>query len=285
MGKTISVGLATLFFFNFLAWTAVFHYLDCEPLKVVFFDVGQGDAIFIEVKGLYQILIDGGPGRKVLEKLSQEMPFWDKTIDLVILTHPEKDHLEGLIEVLDKYQIGYVLWTGVLRETAVFEQWEKALEKEIKEGATIKIAKRGQKVSFKNALIEILHPLENLEKTSPKNSNKSSIVAKLFFNQKSFLFTGDIYQSEEKKLIKVENDLEADVLKIAHHGSKTSSSEEFISVVLPEIAVIQAGENNSYGHPHEEVLARLERYGVRVLRTDKNGDIKIVSDGKKLEIR
>ena len=277
----IFLGLGLLLCFNFVAWSAVFHLVTARPLKVVFLDVGQGDAAFIEIVGLYQILIDGGPGTKVLEKLSEQMPFYDRTIDLVLLTHPEKDHLEGLVEVLNKYQVDSVVWTGVLRETAVFEEWQKALENE---KATIKIAKSGQKIIISKAILNILSPFENLAGVSLKDSNSSSIVSKLSFGQTSFFFTGDIYASEEKELINKGVDLRADVLKIAHHGSKTSTSEGFLQQVSPQLAVISVGENNNYGHPSPETLGRLEKSGAKILRTDENGDITITSDGFNLII-
>ena len=324
--KIIFIGIGFLICFNVVAWSAVFDFLTAPPLKVVFFDVGQGDAAFIEIGGLYQILIDGGSGRGVLEKLSDEMGFWDKNIDLIILTHPEKDHLEGLIFVLEQCKVDDIVWTGVKRETAVFEAWQDALTQEERQGAEIKIAQAGQKIifslrplgkispflifgvqapretsgvesaetpeveelalpEFSLAIIEILHPFEDLEGTEPKDSNKTSIVAKLDFGETDFLFTGDIYDSQEKEMIEQGIDLKAEVLKLAHHGSKTSSSSEFLQAVLPQIAVVSCGKNNSYGHPHQQVLERLKGDGIQVLRTDEKGDITIESDGRSLIIK
>ncbi len=259
----------------------------------MFFDVGQGDAIFIEAPKKQQVLIDGGPASAILEKLAKEMPFYDRTIDLVILTHPEKDHLFGLLEVLKRYKIKNILWTGVVRDTSEWEEWKSLIEKE---GAEIKIAKVGQRIILKELepkiFLEVLYPFENLEGEKFENSNDTSIVASLIFNDISFLFIGDITKKVEGELVTRENScsnsckfesLDSDVLKVAHHGSKTSSSPEFLKKVLPKIAVIQVGENN-YGHPHPEVLADLEQFGIKVLRTDKDGDIKFISDGNNFQI-
>lgn len=274
--------LGFLVFANILAWFVVFDFSEAEIVKVSFFDVGQGDAIFIETPQGHQILIDGGPGSKILGKLSQVMPFYDRSLDLLILTHPEKDHMEGLVEVLEKYQVDYVLWTGILRDTPEFEEWQKALQQENTE---VKIAKAGQRIIASKAVFEILYPFESLKGQTFEDSNNTSIIAKLSFGQSDFLFAGDIYTSAEKELVEKGVGLESEVLKIAHHGSKTSTSSEFLEKVLPEIAVIQLSTNNPYGHPHQEVLERLQKYEVEVLRTDENGDIEIVSDGNNLKVK
>lgn len=273
--------LVILLFLNILAWVAVFDLAKPQFLEVIFFDIGQGDAIFIETPQRHQILVDGGPDSKILEKLGENMPFWDKSIDLIILTHPERDHMAGLIEVLKKYKIEQILWTGVLRDTSEFKEWQRLIKEE---RARIKIAQAGQKITFStrpnlvDKYIEVLYPFENLEGQEFKNSNNTSIVSRLNFNEISFLFTGDAYKSVEKELLKRGIELISDVLKVGHHGSKTSTSEEFLEKVLPEIAVVQVGENK-YGHPHPEVLEILKNFDIKVLRTNQEGDIKIISDG------
>ncbi|MCX6760897.1 MAG: MBL fold metallo-hydrolase, partial [Candidatus Nealsonbacteria bacterium] len=255
-------------------------------LEVNFFDVGQGDSIFIQTPSRYQIIIDGGPNSIVLEKLAQEIPFWDRTIDLMILTHPEKDHISGLLDVLKRYKIENVLWTGIIRDSSELREWQRLLGEE---GANIIIARSGQRIIFpdkgkEETKIDIFYPVENSEGKEMEDSNETSVVGKLIFGDKSFLFTGDISKSAEKKLLEKETNLKSDVLKIAHHGSKYSSGDDFIGKVLPEIAVIQAGKDNSYGHPSEETLAVLEKYGISILRTDINKDIKIICDSQFLKL-
>ncbi len=266
---------------NIIAWLVVYDLSRSKFLEVNFFDVGQGDAIFIETSDSRQILIDGGPGSAVLEKLGKAMPFWDRTIDLVILSHPEADHLSGLLEVLKRYKVENILWTGIVRDTAEYEEWQRLIKEE---GAKIVIAGPGQKIRAANAVINIIYPFDNIEGKSFQNSNDTSVVAKLVFGDNSFLFTGDVYQSAEKKILERGSDIDSDVLKIGHHSSKTSNSEEFIAKVSPEIAVISVGKDNSYGHPHNEVLETLAKYGINVLRTDLDGDIKIFSDGENFKL-
>ena len=273
---------------NFFVWKEVFS-LD-RSLKVVFFNIGQGDSIFIETPQKHQILIDGGPSKKILEKLAENLPFWDNSLDLVILTHPDADHLSGLNYVLERYEVENILWTGVEKETKTFECWKENLKKE---NANIVIAQRGQKIKAGKSEIFILYPFQNLEgRFFDKDTNDTSIVAKLLFGKDTFLFTGDISQEIEKKLFEKETDslyqdfdVGAQILKVAHHGSKTSSCREFLEIVKPEIAVISCGKNNPYHHPHESVLQRLKEFGIKVLRTDQKGDIKIISNGTELFVQ
>jgi len=276
--------LIALICFNILAWIAVYDFSQLPFLKVIFFAVGQGDAGFIETPQRHQILIDGGPGSVILEKLGKSMPFYDRTIDLIILTHPEFDHLSGFNEVLKKYKVSNILWTGIVRDTAEYKEWKKLIEEE---KAEIFIAKAGQKILWEsetNNYMEVLYPFENLEGKVFEDSNNTSIISKLVFGKNSFLFTGDAYKNVEGELINKKAEIDSDVLKVSHHGSKTSSSEEFIKSVSPQIAVISAGIGNKYGHPHQEVLELLEKYDIKILRTDKDGDIKIISDGKNYAI-
>lgn len=263
---------------NIIAWRSFFLLRKEGILEVTFFDVGQGDSIFIEDPCSRQILIDGGPNKTVLEKLSENMPFWDNSLDLIVLTHPEHDHMFGLIEVLKRYEVDNVLWTGVVRDNAEYEEWSNLLEEE---GAEINIAREGLKIFSDNCPagninIETIYPFESLEGKEVKDMNDSSVVLKASFKESSFLFTGDISKSVEEKL---EENIDSDVLKVGHHGSKTSTGKDFIEKVSPIIAVISAGRNNPYGHPHSEVLETLKN--VEVLRTDLQGDIKILNDGKR----
>lgn len=274
--------LAVLVLLNFSAWKAVWH-LSQSFLKVIFLDVGQGDAIFIETPQKHQILIDGGPSSKILEKLGEAMPFYDRSLDLIILTHPDPDHLLGLIDVLRVYRVELIGYTGVKSNKADFLEWEnQILEKKVSKI----VLKKNQKILLgKEIFFEILAPLESFEGKEVSDFNSSSIVAKLNYLEDTFLFTGDIPKSIEKKLVEQGINLDSDILKVSHHGSKTSSSDIFLTVVTPEIAVIQVGEDNQYGHPHPEVLERMQGYGIKIFRTDKNGNIQIISDGSNFQIK
>jgi competence protein ComEC len=249
-------------------------------MEVVFFDVGQGDSIFIETSLDHQILLDGGPDSKVLEKLEREMPLFDRTIDLVILSHSDSDHITGLPEVLKRYEVENILWNGAEKDSALLDEWKNLLSLE---GANVFIAKRGLKISFGDSeYLDVLYPLESLEGELITNANNSSVVFKLTYGETSFLFPGDISRSVEMDILDSGADLDSDVLKIAHHGSKTSTSRDFLSVVSPNAAVISCGVDNSYGHPNAETLEVLEEYGINIFRTDLQGDIKLISDKNKI---
>ncbi len=273
--------LSFLLICNVFSWLVVYDLSRPQFLEVIFFDIGQGDSIFIETPDNYQILIDGGPTNVILEKLGKEMDFWDRRIDLIILTHPEHDHIAGLIEVLKRYEVENIVWTGILRDTAEYKEWVRLIEEE---GSNIKIVQAGQRIITPNLFFQILYPLENLKGQDVKNTNNVSIINRLVFNNTSFLFLGDAYKSVERKLVNNGTYLDSDILKVGHHGSKTSTSKELLESVNPQIAVISAGKDNRYGHPYEEVLEILNDYGIRILRTDEVGDIKIISDGDKIKI-
>ena len=256
----------------FLIWTGLVFFKKDKP-EVIFFDVGQGDSIYIEMPGDFQVLIDGGPSSSVLEKLGEEMPFYDRTIEMVVLTHPDHDHLFGLLEVLKAYKIENILWTGVVDDTANYKEWIELVKEE---QAQIIIAKAGERIILQKeplAYLNILYPFESLEGREFESFNDTSVVLELKFENSSFLFTGDISDKVEKQLIEKYGSLESKVLKVAHHGSKTSSSSDFIEIVNPATAVISVGKN-SYGHPAQEVLQRLEQFGIQVLITKELNDIK-----------
>lgn len=278
--KILIVVLAMLI----LAWVWVFvEERESKFLQIDFFDIGQGDSIFIETPKHKQILVDGGPDMSVLEKLGREMPFWDRYIDLVVLSHPEADHLTGLIEIVKRYKIGGILTTDIIRETAEYQEWKEIIKKE---NIPIYIAQANGVINLDNDIkLFILYPFENLSGQIFKESNNTSIVAQLVYKDFELLLTGDIEKKIEKEVANHSpaGGLQSDILKIAHHGSKTSTAEEFIKVVDPIIAVIQAGKDNPYGHPHQNVLDVLS--GINVFRTDKDGDIEFLTDGTKFQVR
>jgi len=247
-----------------------------QNLKVTFFDVGQGDSILIRTPQKQNILIDGGPDSKVLEKLGKFLPFYDRKIDLMVLTHPHADHVAGLIKVLERYKVSKVLLSGALHTTDEYIRFLELI-KDKKIPATIALS--GQFIDLGGTQIEVLYPFESLEGQSFKDLNKSSVVLRMDFLETSFLFTGDMDAEIERDLAGNEFDTDVDVLKVAHQGSKTSTSGLFLENVTPNIAVIFVGKNN-FGHPHQEVLERLEKAGAKTKRTDTNGDIQIISNGK-----
>ncbi|MEK7123399.1 MAG: ComEC/Rec2 family competence protein [Patescibacteria group bacterium] len=282
--------LGTLFLAAVLVWLAVLAYQPSGFLEVNFFDVGQGDAIFIEAPSGNQVLIDGGPSRTVLAKLGRLMPFWDRTIDLLILTHPHYDHLAGLIEVLKRYKIGMVLMPNESIKTAAFKEFLRTIEEK---NIPVKYAKAGMIIHFgkgSGAAFYVLSPKTAAELEFDEHSegfggkgmslNESSIVGKLIYGKAKFLLTGDAGVETEQKLLAPGHNLTAGVLKVGHHGSRYSTSEDFLKAVSPVYAVISVGAGNRYGHPVPEILERLQNFGAKILRTDLNGDIVIKTDGK-----
>jgi len=262
-----------------------------NKLEVIFFDVGQGSSIFIETPQKKQVLIDGGPDSLlILEYLSQEMPFWDRQIDIIISTHSSADHLTGLIETLKRFKIDKIIWTGMNDDSLTHLQFIEEIKTSKKKGAEIITAQFGQKIYLDSEIyLKILNPLVSLQGTDPINHNNDSIVTRLNFNKVSFLFTSDIEKEREFLLLQKQkylgqNFLSADILKIPHHGSKTSSIKEFLRAVNPSTAVIQSGKDNQFGHPHQEVIDRLNKKEINIFRTDLDGTIKILSDGERYEV-
>ena len=264
-----------------LIWTWVLIEEKQEFLEINFYDIGQGDAIFIETPNKRQILIDGGPDLTILEKLGKELPFWDRYIDLVILTHPEYDHLGGLIEVVKRYKIGGILTTGVVRDTAEYKEWKKVVENK---NIPIYIAQIGEVIELdKEINLVVLHPSNNLNNKKFEKSNNTSMVTQLFYKDFELLLTGDIEREVEQALVGLGINLNSDILKVAHHGSKTSTTKNFVKAVNPIVAVISAGKDNFYNHPHREVLENLA--GIPIFITGQDGDIKVLSDGTKFRIK
>lgn len=251
-------------------------------LSVTVFDVGQGDAILIEGPEGHRILVDGGPsGEAITAALGRHLPFHDDRIDLVVLTHPQADHFVGLLEVLKRYYVGGVLASPVEADTAGYDAWVSAVTNS---GVLTTAASRGQWIDLGGGgRITVLGPPPNVAVTDARDLNSTSVVLKVSLGDVSFLLTGDADEEAETNLIRSGADLKATVLKVAHHGSRTSTSAELLRRVQPAVDVISVGAKNRYGHPNPEVLERLE--GDLVLRTDHHGDIMISTDGRRLWVR
>jgi competence protein ComEC len=249
-------------------------------LQVSFLDIGQGDSIFIQAPNGRQVLIDGGRDQTVLKRLGEVMPYGDRSIDVMIATHPDADHIGGLPFVLAHYNVAMVMEPGVGSDSDVYQTFE---EKVGEEKAAREYARRGMTLLLdqeKNVHLDILFPDQDV---STWETNEASIVAKLVYGHTSFLLTGDAPRQTELYLDKLnKKELDVDVLKLGHHGSHTSTSPTFIQDTTPDYAIISAGKNNSYGHPHPEVLQVLEAFQVPYLATYEQGTITFVSDGEVL---
>ncbi|OGE81712.1 MAG: hypothetical protein A3E98_01920 [Candidatus Doudnabacteria bacterium RIFCSPHIGHO2_12_FULL_48_11] len=273
--KIIQWFLVPLLFLNLAAWVAFSKSRPDFLLHVDFLDVGQGDSIFIQTFQGNQIVIDGGPSDQVLGELGKVMPFYDRTIDLLILTHPDLDHVAGFTDVLKRYRVKKVLLTGVSADTAAYKQFAEALEKEKAEKIYAQV---GQRVWLDSATVfDVYYPPPGIVEAKLK-TNDTSVMGKLSFGKASVFFTGDVTDKVERQLAAAGFNLDSDILKVAHHGSRFSSAEEFLSAVSPAYAIIEVGKNN-YGHPTEEAMGRIQGAKAEILRTDQNGTVRFVSDG------
>ena len=268
-----------------LVWSVILTMPD-DKLHVSFLDVGQGDAILIQTPDRQNILIDGGPDpQKINLELSKKLPFWDRTIDLMISTQPQADHITGLVEVLQRYKVKQVLEPGVPYNSSIYNEWLKLVEEEqIKH----EIARAGQEIDLGRGIkMEVLNPPLKLFQGTSHDVDNNGVVLRLSWSKVSFLFTADIRREAEFELIRQRANLRSTVLKVAHHGSKTSTSPQFLAAVNPEIAVISVGANNPFGHPSTEVVQRLvDRLGEdKVYITSENGTAEFITDRERLWVR
>lgn len=260
-----------------LIWYGVYYLESPHNLVIHFFDVGQGDGMFFELPNHVQVLIDGGPGSGMLSKLGSVMPFWDRTIDLVILTHPHADHVDGLIDVLKRYDVGMVIESGSFYPTPDYDEWNTLVKQK---HIPVVYARRGQSVALSNiSKLDILYPQKEIIGKRFTNIHDGMVVSKLSYGSTTILFTGDAERPIEYELIASGIPIAVDILKIGHHGSKTSTTQNFLDAVHPRFAVISVGRKNRYGHPHTDVVDRIKASGIDLFRTDIHRDIEFMSNG------
>lgn len=279
--KWVEVLLLVLVIGNILVWTSLYTRRVSPDMRVYFLDVGQGDAIFIDSPTHGRMLIDGGKNRKVISELGKILPFGDRRIDVVIATHPDADHIGGLPEVVKRFNVGLIIEPGVESDNEFDDELDsRAVDKNISQV----LAKRGQVIDFGDgAVLTILFPNQDV---SNWETNDASIVARLDYGESSFLFTGDASIRTENILMSLNKSfLDIDVLKAGHHGSRTSTSLTFAEVTSPEFVIISAGRDNTYGHPHKEVLNILERVNSKILSTSELGTIKFETDGERIKVK
>lgn len=259
-----------IFLFNAVAFFTVLQVRPKDYLDLRFFDVGQGDAAYIRTIQGNDILVDTGPGDAILGKLGKAMPFADRTIELVILTHPHADHISGMLEILKRYKVQLVLLPNAVYESATYEALTKRLAEK---GVSVRYARLGQRIFLDDsAVLDLYYPVVADSTSVPKDINDVSAVGKLTFGRSQIFLTGDAGQDIERLLLSLGLPLQAAILKVGHHGSRHSSSPEFLAAVRPRFAVISSGKN-PYGHPHEETLQVLKESAAEILRTDERGDI------------
>ena len=252
-------------------------------LSVTFFETGRGDLILIQTPGGRQMLIDGGlESQEAVNALGRELPFWDRSIDIVALTHPHADHAGGLISVLEQYDVDYVMDAPVDYESEVYQTWLTAAEAA---SATRISASRGQRLILDDDVyIDVLNagsvPWSD-------DVNDTSVILRLNYKDVSFLLTGDINTATERELLRQNIQLASTVLKVAHQGSRGSSSDRFLAAVSPAVSVVPVGTRNPFGHPHEDALQRVTAatQNGRVYTTASNGDVRFMTDGHRLWVR
>ena len=273
-----------LIFCNIVALSIVLDLQHDQDFEVIFFDVGQGDAALIRTPDRKNILIDGGPKDKLLPHLADELPFWDRDIDLMILTHAHADHLSGLVEVLERFNVEKVLWNEQPHDSLLYRRW-----KDLIEDIDSKRAYKGQRVDLNGAYLDVLHPPKDIDFSEGLNEN--SVINRFVHDAGAIIFTGDAYKKQERKLLEWEREcgdqnfgwcrvmnLPSQVLKVGHHGSSTSSDYEFVKRVDPDISVISAGEDNRYGHPHKETLEVFNDLEIEIYKTFIDGNFRIAPE-------
>lgn len=275
-----SISILVLIIISIFSFRFIFSKNNNAPdkLLVAFLDIGQGDSIFIQAPNNKQILIDGGPSKSILTELGKIMPFSDKTLDVVIATHSDSDHIGGLPFVFDSYQVSNIFYDGIKTDTKTDQSFEEKMKIE---NAKIVKVKKEQRIMIDekdNVYLDIIFPDRN---DDGWETNTASIVAKLVYKNNSFLLTGDSPIEIERYLVGKygEKYLDIDVLKLGHHGSRTSTSVDYLKATMPRLGIISAGTNNRYGHPHKEVLELLKSYKIPYLSTQNSGTIKLYSDG------
>lgn len=270
-----------------LAWLAG-RGLPDGRLHVYFLDVGQGDAVFVQAPDGRQILVDGGPSpAALLTQLAAVMPFWDRSIDLVVLTHPDADHLTGLLPVMERYRVARVLEVPPQQAApgSLLADWRERVRRS---GAVETSGRAGLRLAAGSVIITVLGPDDAGSAAAGSaagaaDDNNRSLVLRLDYEDNSFLLPGDAEEAAERRLLDAGLPLAADVLKAGHHGSRHSSTAAFVAAVAPRLAVIQVGAGNRFGHPDPDTLARLAP--AQVLRTDERGRIEVIGDGTKLWVK
>lgn len=260
-GATLTTGI-------FWGYDYLQKYVFSDHLQVVFLQIDRGDSIYINTPHHKEIMIDGGYNISTLVSLEKHRPFWDKHLDLLILTHSDSDHYLGFLDILDRFSVGNILMTGSTKYSPPFQ---KLLKKISEKNIPIIYADQYKDFVVDGVTFDIISPLSSRVGEKSKGNNES-LVIKMQYHQQSILFTGDIEQKTEALLLASGKNVHADILKVPHHGSRSSSSENFLRAVNPQQAVFTTGTKNQFGHPHKEVLERYTAFNMP-FQNSKDGDV------------
>lgn len=276
MKKQLSLFLVTIFLADILIAGIIWNEFKPQPLLFYVFDVGQGDGLMIRTPGRQTIVVDGGYDNQIIYKLGQYLPFYERTIDLLVLSHPDADHLAGLVETLRRYDVKNILANNVEHKSATYAEWREEI---YKSGINYLEAGVVKEIKIDNNLIlSILYPVEIIS-GAVKEVNATSIIFAIEYGDSSILLTGDTTKEVEKFLVSQNKLSQFDVLKVAHHGSDTSSDQSFLETIKPKLAIISSGRDNKYGHPHQAVLDRFIALGISYINTAVQGDIVVAING------
>ena len=254
-----------------------------EGLTVTFLNIGQGDSILIVGPTGVQVLVDGGPDTSALREVGERIPFWDRTLDAIVATHPDADHIGGLSDILNRYDISYIFEPGIKNDTRAWTTFVTAINNEIDHGGARHIvARAGQRLILGGgAYADVLYPDHDV--SNIPDTNSGSVVLHVVYGRTSFLLTGDLPSEQERELIMIyHNNLQSTVLKAGHHGSKNSSTPEFLAAVHPSFGIFSRGCNNRYGHPAPRVVDLFNSLNIPTFDTCEQGSITFVSDGQTL---
>lgn len=268
--------LTTIAILGFFAWQTPLSQTNSKNLTVTFLDVSQGDAIHIQTPEGFEMLIDGGATSQVLRELSANRSFFDRDIDVVLATHPDTDHIGGLVDVLNRYQVHSIIQSNVVNESPASTAFALAVAQE---QAEVVFVQRGDVIALgASTTVRVLSPLGDV---SQWQSNTASIVVQVKYGDIEFMLTGDAPVGIEEYILEYFGEMiESEVLKLGHHGSDTSTSEAFLALVAPQYAVVSAGLNNRYGHPHSDVVQRVQAQGAELVSTAQQGSITFETDGQ-----
>lgn len=267
--------LTIILVFCLLFTLIIFFNFSQKITEIDFLDVGQGDASLIKITGGKVILIDGGPDNIVLKRLGENLSFFKRKIDLIILSHPHDDHIIGLLEVIRRYKVGAIIYVGDEGKTELLTMLLKTAEE--RNVHLINLRNEANMNYSSSCSLYLLNPIS----LKVKNDDNNSIVSRLDCDGLRAIFSGDNNFAVEKVLLETGNDWSAEIMKASHHGSKTANSEAFLKAVNPKLFVISVGVDNRFGHPHEDVLKRVKNLKINLKRTDNEGTIKVFGESKK----
>lgn len=274
-GKLFLVSIILVSFL--ICLITLFSFGSSKKLRVSFLDIGQGDSILVQTPSGHDMLIDGGGDTRVLEKIAKELSYFDHHLDVIVATHPDADHITGLISVLRKYDVDHIIISPIDGHTGVFDELQKSIRDEHRD---MHVGKKGDEIIFGDGVVaHILYPGPNFH-GDQKDTNSASVSMVITYGDESILLTGDLPSTHEGELIGDILPHGVTIYKAGHHGSKYSSGDQLLSYIRPEYAVISAGKDNKYGHPSGEALARLTTYSQEIISTIDRGTISFSLDGK-----